>query len=139
MKLTIYKITFNVDKCYYTDSRENLVEAINEKNKTMDNYKPYKLGTINGIIYNKNKIMRGCKTIEKFDAMEYYKDYLDIYINNLIESGTKQNKSYTDGTIKRFKYQFIQLLNAIELNARNDGETDDTIKHKINAIGLISV
>jgi len=139
MKLTIYKITFNDDECYYTDSRENLVEAVNEKNKTATNYKPYKLGTINGIIYNKNKIMRGCKTIEKFDAMEYYKEYLDIYINNLVANGTKQNKSYTDSTIKRFKYQFIQLLNAIELNARNDGEDDAFIKHKINAIGLISV
>ena len=83
--------------------------------------------------------MRGCKAIEKFDAMDYYKEYLDIYINNLIESGTKQNKSYTEATLRRFKYQFIQLLNAIELTARNAGETDDTIKHKINAIGLISV
>ena len=139
MKLTIYKITFNDGECYYTDSRENLVEAVNEKNKNTENYKPYKLGTINGIIYNKNKIMRGCKEIEKFNAMDYYKDYLDIYINNMIESGTKQNKSYTDSTIKRFKYQFIQLLNAIELTARNDGEDDAFIKHKINAIGLISV
>ena len=139
MKLNIYKITFNDDKCYYTDSRENLVEAVNEKNKTADNYKPYKIGTVNGIIYNKNKVLRGCKTIEKFDAMEYYKEYLDIYINTLIANGTKQHKSYTEATLKRFKYQFVQLLNAIELNARNEGETDDTIKQKINAIGLISV
>ena len=43
MKLTIYKIIFNDDKCYYTDNRENLVEAINEK-KTESEAKIISLG-----------------------------------------------------------------------------------------------
>ncbi len=89
--------------------------------------------------YNKNKIIRGVKSVERFDATEYYKDYLDEYTTQLINKAQKQNKTYSPAVIKRFQAHFITLLNAIEFDARNNGETDEAIKNKINAVGLIKV
>tara|TARA_R110002096_G_scaffold191700_4_gene373191 strand:+ start:184 stop:603 length:420 start_codon:yes stop_codon:yes gene_type:complete len=139
MKSTIYKIVMNDDKCYYTDNRHNLVQVINEVNKNDDKFKPYNINTINGILYNKNKIIRGVKSVERFDAMDYYKEYIDEYTEQLIKKAEKQNKTYSPAVIKRFKQHFITLLNSIEFDGRNNGETDDAIKSKINAMGLIKV
>jgi len=139
MKSTIYKIIMNDDKCYYTDNRHNLVQVINEVNKNDDKFKPYNINTINGILYNKNKIIRGVKSVERFDAMDYYKEYIDEYTEQLIKKAEKQNKTYSPAVIKRFKQHFITLLNSIEFDGRNNGETDDAIKSKINAMGLIKV
>jgi len=139
MKLTIYKIILNDDKCYFTDNRKNLVQVINDANKDTENFKPYTLSTINGILYNKNKIIRGVKSVERFNATDYYCDYVDTYTQQIIKNAEKQNKTYSPDTIKRFQYQFIKLLNAIEFNGRNSGESDEVIKNKINAIGLIKV
>jgi len=139
MKSTIYKIIMNDDKCYYTDDRNNLVEVINEVNKDVADFKPYTINTINGILYNKNKVIRGVKSVERFDATDYYKEYIDEYTNQLINKAQKQNKTYSPAVIKRFQAHFITLLNAIEFDARNNGETDDAIKNKINAVGLIKV
>ncbi len=139
MKLIIYKITMNDDKCYYTDSREDLVSYVNNYYKDDATFKQYTISTINGILYNKYENARGIKSIEKFDANEYYKNYLDIYINNLNEKAKAKNKTYSDGTIKRFKYHYITLLNTIEFEARNNGDNDDIVKQKINTIGLIKV
>jgi hypothetical protein len=139
MKSTIYKIIMNDDKCYYTDDRNNLVEVINEVNKDVVDFKPYTINTINGILYNKNKVIRGVKSVERFDATDYYKEYIDEYTNQLINKAQKQNKTYSPAVVKRFQAHFITLLNAIEFDARNNGETDDAIKNKINAVGLIKV
>jgi len=139
MKSTIYKIIMNDDKCYYTDDRNNLVEVINDTNKDVEDFKPYTINTINGILYNKNKIIRGVKSVERFDATEYYKDYLDEYTTQLINKAQKQNKTYSQAVIRRFQAHFIALLNAIEFDGRNNGETDEAIKCKINAVGLIKV
>jgi len=139
MKSTIYKIIMNDDKCYYTDDRNNLVEVINEVNKDVADFKPYTINTINGILYNKNKVIRGVKSVERFDATDYYKEYIDEYTNQLINKAQKQNKTYSPAVVKRFQAHFITLLNAIEFDARNNGETDDAIKNKINAVGLIKV
>ncbi len=139
MKLTIYKIIMNDDSCYFTDNRNNLVEVINNANKDVENYKPYTISTINGILYNGNKIIRGVKSVERFNAIDYYNDYVNEYTEQLIKNAEKQNKHYSPSTIKRFQHQFITLLNAIEFNGRNSGESDEVIKNKINAIGLIKV
>ena len=139
MKLTIYKIILNDDKCYFTDNRKNLVQVINDANKDNENFKPYTISTINGILYNNNKIIRGVKSVERFNATDYYCDYVDTYTQQIIKNAEKQNKTYSPDTIKRFQYQFIKLLNAIEFNGRNSGESDEVIKNKINAIGLIQV
>jgi hypothetical protein len=64
---------------------------------------------------------------------------VDTYTQQIITNAEKQNKTYSPDTIKRFQYQFIKLLNAIEFNGRNSGESDEVIKNKINAIGLIQV
>lgn len=139
MKSTIYKIIKNDDKCYYTDNRNNLVEVINDANKDNADFKPYTINTINGILYNQNKIIRGVKSVERFNAIDYYDDYIKDYTEQLINKAQKQNKTYSPAVIKRFQAHFITLLNAIEFDARNNGETDDAIKNKINAVGLIKV
>ena len=71
--------------------------------------------------------------------MDYYKEYIDEYTEQLIKKAEKQNKTYSPAVIKRFKQHFITLLNSIEFDGRNNGETDDAIKSKINAMGLIKV
>ena len=116
-----------------------MVEVINEVNKDVADFKPYTINTINGILYNKNKVIRGVKSVERFDATDYYKEYIDEYTNQLINKAQKQNKTYSPAVVKRFQAHFITLLNAIEFDARNNGETDDAIKNKINAVGLIKV
>ena len=102
-------------------------------------YKIVKINTINGILYNQNKIIRGVKSVERFNAIDYYDDYIKDYTEQLINKAQKQNKTYSPAVIKRFQAHFITLLNAIEFDARNNGETDDAIKTKINAVGLIKV
>jgi len=140
MRMIIYKITFDDDKCFYTDNRNDLVVAINERNKHDDTFKKFKHSTIDGILYNNYKKHRGgVKSVEKFDAQTYYEEYINTYINNIIEKRAKSNKTYSDGAIKRFKYHFITLLNSIEFDARNNGDTDEMVKEKIETIGMIKV
>tara|TARA_R110002153_G_scaffold179870_3_gene333317 strand:- start:91 stop:510 length:420 start_codon:yes stop_codon:yes gene_type:complete len=139
MKSTIYKTILKDNTCYFTDNRHNLVEYINEANKDIDGFKPYTINTINGILYCNNKIGRGAKSVEKFKAHDYYSDYINEYTDQLIKNAEKRNKTYRPAVISRFQAHFITLLNAIEFDGRNSGETDDIIKNKINALGLIRV
>jgi len=138
--MMIYKLTFDDGKCFYTDDRHDMVDVINEKNKDDETFKKFKYSTIDGILYNRYKKYRGgIKSVEKFDAQTYYQQYIDTYIANLVENKAKANKTYSDGAIKRFKYHFITLLNAIEFEARNNGDTDEMVEHKIKTMGMIKV
>ena len=138
--MMIYKLTFDDDKCFYTDNRFALVDVINEKNKDDKTFNPFKHSTIDGILYNRYKKHRGgIKSVEKFDAQTYYEEYINTYIADLVAKAQLRKKTYSDGSIKRFKYHFITLLNSIEFNARNNGDTDEMVKEKINTFGMIKV
>tara|TARA_R110000803_G_scaffold65958_1_gene127234 strand:+ start:66 stop:470 length:405 start_codon:yes stop_codon:yes gene_type:complete len=134
MKFSIYKIVHNDDTCYYTNDRRELIDTINNSNKDVDGFKEVNINTINGLLYNKSKQLRGIKSIERFDGQEYYKQYIDKYVEWLMEQ-----HEYSPHTIKRFKNQFIKFINSIEISSRNNGDGDDVIRHRISAVGMIAV
>ena len=59
---TIFKITLEDDKSYYTTSRVDVVNKINDYHKEDETFKQYNINTINGVLYNNNKKVRGVKT-----------------------------------------------------------------------------
>jgi|TARA_R110000803_G_scaffold56474_2_gene113812 hypothetical protein len=134
MKISIYKIIKSDDTCYYTNDRRELIETINTANKDVDGFKAVNINTINGLLYNKSKQLRGIKSIERYDGQEYYKEYIDKYVEWLMEQ-----QEYSPHTIKRFKNHFLKFINSIEISSRNNGDGDDIIRDRITAVGMIKV
>ena len=106
MKTTIYKITFQDDKIIITNNRPQIADEYNRIYKDKENFKPININTINGMLYNKNKLKKDIKTFERFNYDDYYKNYIDAYKQKLTES----NKNYTERTEKT---KINNLLNLI--------------------------
>ena len=138
MRTTIYKITFDDDTSFYSNSRDESIVAINKFHEDNDEWKPYNINTINGIIYGNNKKTRGLKSLERYMVKEYYGDYLDRYTDDLLEKAQLKNKTYSDHSIKRFQNSFLSFINDLELRSRNSGVSDEVIHERILACGLFT-
>jgi len=138
MRSTIYKIKFDDDTEFFSNSRKDALNAINKHNEADKTFKPYNINTINGILYNNNKKTRGAQSVERYSVKEYYADYLDRYTDSLLENAEKQNKNYSDHSIKRFQNHFLGFINNVEMTGRNLGESDDVIHNRIIDVGLFT-
>lgn len=126
MRLTLYKLTLDDDSVFYTNKREDICDLLNKRNEGVDGYRPYTTNKINSVLYNNTKKTFGFKTITRHYVNEYYGDYVDAYINNLL-----LKKTYTDKSLARIKSQYLLFINDIEIGLRNNGESDDTVKARI--------
>jgi len=135
---TIFKIRFDDDKCYYTTSRTDVVNKINEFHKDDETFKQYTINTINGVLYNQNKKVRGVKNVERFNVRDFYKDYIDTYTEKINGSSFNDGKIYSEASIKRLQNQFIDFINMEILPQKNNGETDDNIKEHIYKVAMLS-
>lgn len=138
MRSTVYKVVFDDDSVFFSNSREDVIGAINKFHEGDDSFKVYNINTINGIIYNNNKKTRGVKSINRYPVKEYYADYLDRYTESLLENAQKLNKEYSHHTISRFKNHFLSFINNIELVGRNNGDSEETIHDRIMSVGLFT-
>ena len=134
---TIFKITFADDTTYYTADRIDVVNKINDFHKDDDTFKKYTIGTINGVLYNSQKNVRGVKNVERFNVRDFYKDYIDTYTEKINKN--KNGKNYNEQSIKRLQNHFISFINMEILTAKNNGETDDNIKENIYKIAMLKV
>ena len=133
---TIFKIEFDDDKCYYTTSRTDVVNKINEFHKDDETFKQYTINTINGVLYNQNKKVRGVKNVERFNVRDFYKEYIDTYTDKI--HNNSNGKIYNEHSIKRLQNHFIAFINMEILTAKNSGETDDNIKQHINKVAMLT-
>jgi len=127
MRLTLYKTTMDDDSVFYTNDRSEICDVLNKRNVGVDGYKPYTTNKINSVLYNNTKKTIGFKTIQRYYVNDYYSDYIDAYVNNLL---TK--KQYTDKSLARIKNQYLLFINDIEIALRNNGEGDAVVKERIN-------
>jgi ATP-dependent protease HslVU (ClpYQ) ATPase subunit len=127
MRITLYKMTLDDDSVFYTNDRSEICDFLNKKNVGVDGYKPYTTNKINSVLYNNTKKTIGFKTIERFYVNEYYQEYIDAYVNNLL-----LKKTYTDKSLARIKNQYLLFINDIEIALRNNGEGDDVVKERIH-------
>jgi len=134
MKLSLYKIIHTNGEVFYTNDRRELINNINDANKDVADFHKVNINTINGLLYNKSKQTRGFREIQRYDAQEYFKEYLDVYVDSLMKK-----KDYAPQTILRFKNHFTSFINTIELDGRNSGQNDEQIRERINAVGLVKV
>ncbi len=132
---TIFKITFTDDTIYYTADRNDVVNKINDFYKDDENFKPYTLGTINGVLYNNQKKVRGVNNVERFNVRDFYKDFIDKYTDKIVKN--KNGKEYHEQSIKRLQNIFISFINMEILTAKNNGETDDKIKEHIYNMAML--
>jgi len=133
---TIFKITFTDNTIYFTTDRNDVVNKINDFNKDDVRFKKYTIGTINGVLYNKQKKVRGVKDVERFNAREFYKDYIENYTTKI--HNNTNGKVYHPQSIKRLQNHFIEFINMEILIAKNSGETDDNIKQHINKVAMLT-
>jgi len=134
---TIFKITLEDDKSYYTTSRVDVVNKINDYHKDDETFKQYNINTINGVLYNNNKKVRGVKNVERFNVRDFYKDYIDTYTDKINGSSFNHGKNYSQSSIKRLQNQFIDFINMEILEQKNNGETDDNIKEHIYKVAML--
>jgi ATP-dependent protease HslVU (ClpYQ) ATPase subunit len=127
MRITLYKMTLDDDSVFYTNDRSEICDFLNKKNVGVENYRPYTTNKINSVLYNNTKKTIGFKTIERFYVNEYYREYIDAYVNNLL-----LKKTYTDKSLARIKNQYLLFINDIEIALRNNGEGDDVVKERIH-------
>jgi|TARA_R110000824_G_scaffold200682_1_gene384711 hypothetical protein len=133
---TIFKITLPDDTIYYTTSRNDVVNKINDFNKDDGRFKKYTIGTINGVLYNNQKKVRGVKDVERFNVRDFYKEYIDTYTDKI--HNNSNGKIYNEHSIKRLQNHFIAFINMEILTAKNSGETDDNIKQHINKVAMLT-
>ena len=120
-------MTLDDDSVFYTNDRSEICDFLNKKNAGVENYRPYTTNKINSVLYNNTKKTIGFKTIERFYVNEYYREYIDAYVNNLL-----LKKTYTDKSLARIKNQYLLFINDIEIALRNNGEGDDVVKERIH-------
>ena len=108
---TIFKITFENDELYYTTSRVDVVNKINEHHKDDVTFKKYNINTINGVLYNDNKNVRGVKIVERFNVRDFYKEYIDTYTEQINGSSFNHGKKYSNASVTRLQNQFIGFIN----------------------------
>ena len=135
---TIFKITYPNDDSYYTASRLDVVDKINEYHKDDDTFKKYNINTINGVLYNDNKNVRGVKSVERFNVRDFYKEYIDTYTEKINGSSYNNGKKYSKASISRLQNQFIDFINVEILPQKNSGATDDTIKEHIYKVARLT-
>ena len=134
---TIFKITFENDELYYTTSRVDVVNKINEHHKDDVTFKKYNINTINGVLYNDNKNVRGVKIVERFNVRDFYKEYIDTYTEQINGSSFNHGKKYSNASVTRLQNQFIGFINMEILKQKNNGVADDTIKEHIYNFALL--
>jgi len=132
---TIFKITFPNDTTYYSADRLDIVYKINNFHKDDENFKQYTINTINGVLYNKQKTIRGINQVERLNVRDFYKDYIDKYTDKIYKN--KAGKQYNEQSIKRLQNHFIQFINMEILPAKNSGETEDNIKEHIYKMAML--
>ena len=120
-------MTLDDDSVFYTNDRSEICDFLNKRNEGVENYRPYTTNKINSVLYNNTKKTIGFKTIERFYVNEYYREYIDAYVNNLL-----LKKQYTDKSLARIKNQYLLFINDIEIALRNNGEGDDVVKERIH-------
>tara|TARA_R110000803_G_scaffold21943_1_gene54807 strand:+ start:1081 stop:1500 length:420 start_codon:yes stop_codon:yes gene_type:complete len=135
---TIFKITFNDDTIYFTTSRNDVINKINEFHKDDENFKKYTLGTINGVLYNTQKKVRGVKDVERFNVRDFYKEFIDSYTDKINKNRINDGKTYSPHSIQRLQNRFIEFINMEILDAKNNGQTDDTIKEHIYKVATLT-
>lgn len=126
---TVFKITHNDDSIYYTTDRKDVVDNINNYHIDNTEFKKYTMGTINGVLYNKNKKVRGVKDVEAFNVRDFYKEYIDVYTSKINRLPDAQR--YSPLSIKRLQNNFITFINAEIIEMKNNNNTDEEIKEHI--------
>jgi len=126
MRLTLYKMILDDDTLFYTNDRSDLCDILNTRNAGIKRYKPYTINRINSVLYNNTKKTIGFKSIERHYANEYYSEYVDAYIKNLL-----LKKYYTIKSLARIKNQYVCFINGIEIALRNNGMGDADVKERI--------
>ena len=132
MRLTLYKTILDDDTHFYTNDRREICQFLNNRNRYNDGYKPYTTNRINGVLYNNSTKRDGFVDIQKFYVNEYFKEYTDKYINNLLKK-----KNYTENSLNRVKNQYVAFINSIEINMRNNGAGDDAVAERLRQTTLM--
>ena len=127
MRITLYKVVLNDDSVFYTNHRTEICDYLNKRNEGVENYRPYTTNKINSVLYNNTKKTIGFKSIERFYVNDYYQEYIDAYIDNLL-----LKKNYTEKSLRRIKNQYLMFINDIEIGLRNNGEGDAVVKERIS-------
>jgi hypothetical protein len=138
MRTTLYKVVFPDKTQYYTNDRTDVIDAINNYHIDDEQFKPYNINTVNGILYNGNQKTRGVESIERFQVADYFQEYKDRYTKSLLENAERFNKDYSHHSIKRFQNHFLSFINNIEITGRNNGDSDETIHKRILDVGLFN-
>tara|TARA_R110002049_G_scaffold69869_2_gene180815 strand:+ start:1404 stop:1805 length:402 start_codon:yes stop_codon:yes gene_type:complete len=126
MRLTLYKLITNDDKQFYCNDRREIINYLNNKNQAVDGWEPYTLNRINGVIYNNSSKNNDIKSLNRYYVNDYYKDYIDKYIIELLKK-----KHYTDKSLNRVRNQYVMFINGLEVSMRNNGLSDDDIKNRL--------
>lgn len=130
MKTTIYKITFDDDRVIITNDRPKIAEEYNRIYKDKENFKPYNINTINGMLYNKNKLKKNIKSFERFDYNDHYKNYIDEYNNKLEKSG----KNYKPTSKRTKTNNVLNMIFDIESHYTNNNKDKDEMQERIKQV-----
>ena len=130
MKTTIYKITFEDDKIIITNNRPQIVDEYNRIYKDKENFKPFNINTINGMLYNKNKLKKDIKTFERFNYTDHYKNYIDEYNNKLEQNG----KVYKPKSKQQKINNVLNMIFDIESYYTNHNKDKDEMIDRIQQV-----
>lgn len=130
----VYKITLTNDYIFYSSSRAEVIEKINNYYKDDTSFKPYTSFIFNNILGGKQSTHRGVKCIEMIESDTFYKAYIDAYLETLEARNLKHRES-----VRRLKNIFIKYIDNVVISSLNNNESYDDINYKVNSIGLISI
>tara|TARA_R110002153_G_scaffold6977_2_gene31625 strand:- start:47 stop:457 length:411 start_codon:yes stop_codon:yes gene_type:complete len=129
MKTTIYKIKFKDGKTILTNDRPSIADEYNRIYRDKEGFKEFNINTINGMLYNKNKLKKDIEAFDRFSYREYYKDYIEQYEKTLNSSlkSTPLKKTY----VRVRTNNVLNMIFDIESNYINNNKDITEMEQRI--------
>ena len=134
MKSVIYKITFDDDKTIITNDRLSIAREYNRLYCDKENFKPFNINTINGMLYNHNKMKKNITSFERIAFRDYYKKYVDQYVSKL----EMDKKPYKNSYINNRTNNVLNMIFDVESHYINNSKDINEMEQRIQQIISIS-
>ena len=125
----VYILTLENDHKYYCNSRNCLMDAMNEHIKRD---KPFTIKSVNHYLYVSSTKRKVSFSVEKVPAYDFYKKWLDIYISSIKSNMEESGRSARHDLEHRLKLRYILAIEPIVLKNLTEQQSTSYIDNQVS-------